>query len=383
MSSSILCTVSIGPTIPVPLPANLTEVIHEIEVIHRDKERSGFKISFYAGRQNTTTNTLDYSILQSPQIQLFNRVNILVSFNYGLPQLLMDGIITDIQIQNSDEPGVSEITLMGHDVSIMMDLKELQRPHPIQSEMLIAQKIIGEYANYQLVPNVIAPPSVDTPNMTDWIPRQSETDYVYLTRLAERFGYVFYVTTGPTPGINTAYWGPPRYSLTPQPALAVNMGYGRQVKEINFQQNALKAVTVSGYVQEKYSGTSMPVQTLTSTNIPLSQSALTQTTLRQLLPNQQQQGLSYTQALARAQGVTDDSRSRVVVAEGSLDSEKYANILQARNMIGVQGAGLNYDGLYYVEQVIHTLGIGYYDQRFTLTRDGVGSTVGSVNPYSS
>jgi hypothetical protein len=378
-SSSIRCTVAIGPTIPTPLPSNLTEVIREIEVIHRDKERSGFKIEFYAGRQNTTTNTLDYSILQSPQIQMFNRVNILVSFNNGLPQLLMDGVITDIQLQNSDEPGVSKITLMGHDVGIMMDLKEVQRPHPLLPEMLIAQKIIAEYANYQLVPLVIPPPSVNTPNITDWIPRQYETDYAYLNKLAQRFGYVFYVIAGPTPGINTAYWGPPRYTLFPQPALAANMGYGRNVKEIHFQQNALTAVTVSGYVQEKYSGTSMPVQTSNSTNISLSQSAntVTQSQMRALLL-EQQPGLSYTEAFARAQGITDESRNRVVVAEGSLDSEKYGNILQARNMVGVQGAGLSNDGLYYVEQVIHTLGSGYYRQQFTLTRDGVGSTVSTV-----
>src|SRR5262249_9629271 len=110
-SSSIRCTVSIRPTIPLPLPNNLTAEIHEIEVVQRDKERSGFKIEFYAGRQNTTTNTLDYSILQSPQIQIFNRVNILVSFNNNLPQLLMDGIVTDIQLQNTDAPGESKITL--------------------------------------------------------------------------------------------------------------------------------------------------------------------------------------------------------------------------------------------------------------------------------
>lgn len=372
-SFSIRCTVLSGPTIPTPLASHLTEVIKEIEVVHRDKERSGFKIELYAGRQDIT-NTLDYSILQSPQIQVFNRVNILVSFDNGLPQLLMDGIITDIQLQNVNQAGASTITLMGHDVGIMMDIKEVQTPHPLQSEMAIAYQIIAQYANYQMIPMVIPPPSLDTPNMTDWIPRQYETDYAYLNKLAQRFGYVFYVVTGPTPGINTAYWGPPRYSLFPQPALAVNMGYGRNVKDIHFRQNALTAVTVAGYLQDKQNNTSMPVQTFLSTNIPLSQSAVTQTKMRQLLL-EEQAGLDYTEALTRAQGVTDASRQRVVVAEGSLDSEKYSNILQARNMVGVQGAGMNNDGLYYVEQVIHTLGIGYYRQQFTLTRDGVGSTV--------
>jgi hypothetical protein len=46
----------------------------------------------------------------------------------------------------------------------------------------------------------------------------------------------------------------------------------------------------------------------------------------------------------------------------------------------VRGAGYNYDGLYYVKRVKHTLGRGQYKQAFTLTREGKGSTVPMVRP---
>jgi hypothetical protein len=371
--TGIYCTILMGPTIPIPLPSVLTEIVHQIEVIHKDSGRSGFKIDFYAGRSGIT-NAFDYTIFRNPLVKLFNRVNILVTIN-GIQRTLMDGFITDIQINDSDNQGI--ITICGQDVSLMMDRKQVKKAYPALSENLIAAQIIGRYAQYQLIPDIIPPPLINIPNPTDWIPQQHDTDYVYLKKLAKRFGYVFYVVNGPAPRVNTAYWGPSKRVGVPQPALAVNLGYGRNVNDIRFRQNALAAVTVSGEVQDRTTLRILPFQALVSTSTPLSaKGALVTNTQELLLDNQA--GLSYSEAQARAQGITNRSRDRVVVAEGSLNTESYGRILQARSLIGVQGAGLSNDGLYYVEQVTHTLRSGYYTQQFTLTRDGVGSTVPAV-----
>ena len=53
---------------------------------------------------------------------------------------------------------------------------------------------------------------------------------------------------------------------------------------------------------------------------------------------------------------------------------RYGDILQARGLVGLRGAGYTYDGFYYVKSVTHALQRGGYQQRFTLTREGVGST---------
>jgi hypothetical protein len=37
--------------------------------------------------------------------------------------------------------------------------------------------------------------------------------------------------------------------------------------------------------------------------------------------------------------------------------------------------GFNYDGLYYVKSVTHKINMGDYKQSFTITREGLGSTV--------
>jgi hypothetical protein len=48
--------------------------------------------------------------------------------------------------------------------------------------------------------------------------------------------------------------------------------------------------------------------------------------------------------------------------------------------VGVRGAGITYDGLYYVDSVTHNLKPGEYKQRFTLSRDGMVSNTPVVLP---
>jgi hypothetical protein len=66
--------------------------------------------------------------------------------------------------------------------------------------------------------------------------------------------------------------------------------------------------------------------------------------------------------------------------EGELDAARYGGVLEPRGLVGVRGAGYLHDGLYYVKQVTHTLRRGAYRQKFTLTREGYGSTVPVVIP---
>ena len=58
---------------------------------------------------------------------------------------------------------------------------------------------------------------------------------------------------------------------------------------------------------------------------------------------------------------------------------RYGTVLNARGLVGVRGAGPAFDGLYYVKRVSHKIKRGEYKQDFTLTRNGLVSTVPSVN----
>jgi hypothetical protein len=62
-----------------------------------------------------------------------------------------------------------------------------------------------------------------------------------------------------------------------------------------------------------------------------------------------------------------------VTASGTLNVLRYGQALKARQLVGVRGAGVAYDGLYYVQSVTSTLNRGEFKQSFQLTRNGLVS----------
>jgi phage protein D len=54
--------------------------------------------------------------------------------------------------------------------------------------------------------------------------------------------------------------------------------------------------------------------------------------------------------------------------------------LRARELVGVRGVGLSYDGLWYVKSVTHTISHGSHKQSFNLEREGTISNTPMVMP---
>jgi len=371
-------TLLIGPTVAVPAPVQFVEALESTEVTHSDEGRSGFQLTFRAGRSGKM-DVLDYPLLSSPLLQPGNRVILIVTFN-AMPHVLMDGIITHQQLSPSNEPGASILAVTGEDVSIMMDLEEKSAEHPAQDETIVALKLIAGYARYGLIPVVIPPLIIDPPIPIERIPVQQATDLEHLRAMAARYAYVFYVTPGPAPFTNTAYWGPPKRIDLPQRALSINMGPETNVDTLSFKNNSLSATNVAGKVQDSLTGQSQPVQNIMTTQPPLSSqpALMTQSIVRSRI-FRADGGLNIMQAMARAQGQTDASIN-TVTAEGELDALRYGDLLQARGIVGLRGAGFSYDGLYYVKRVTHIIRNGSYRQRFALAREGLGSITPVVRP---
>lgn len=378
MLLGIQLSLLIGPTVPVPAPPLLSESLQSARVEFGDDGRSGFQLTFQTGRGGPL-GTLDYPLAGNPLLNPFNRVILVVIFN-GMPRVLMDGIIADQQFTPSNQPGQSTMTVTGEDVSVMMDREDKSVEHPAQDETIIALKIIASYAQYGLIPMVIPPPAIDLPIPIERIPVQQGTDLQFLREMAGRYGYVFYVTPGPAPGTNTAYWGPPIRIGLPQRALSVNLGGDTNVDRIDYRFNALQPTTVSGQVQDRTTNQTIPVQTFASLRPPLAAMPAWVVHHANLRTTQlRQSGLNGAQAFARAQGMTD-AASDAVEASGQLDALRYGDLLQPRALVGVRGAGYSYDGFWYVKRVTHQLRRESYQQQFTLAREGIGSTTPVVIP---
>ena len=373
----------IGETVPKPVPTFVIEAFEKVEITHSEYQKSGFQAVFKIGRSQKT-DLKDYQIVNNPLFTVFNRIIILVSI--GASQtVLFDGVITNQELSSSLELGQSTFTITGLDISLMMDLEERSVSHVAQDELMIAQLIIAKYAKYGLILKVIAPPTQDRPTMNERTPVQLVTDLEYLQAMAERFAYVFNVTPGPTVGVNTAYWGPPKRTSTPQKALTVNMGSSSNVLSISFQYDALAATAIDGSIQDRKTNQQYSVQERESDRPSLAKKSalhvkksVSQSQSHTRIKQFRESGRNSIQAASKAQAIADRSVDDIVTVTGELDSVRYGGILYVGGVVGLRGSGYSYDGLYYVKEITHIFTKGNYKQAFKLARNGLGSTVQKV-----
>jgi len=362
-------TLMIGKKIPTPASLFVAEALRSVEVTQGDQGPSGFQLTFHVGR-SSVLDLLDYRLLNDPLLKPFSRVMLLVRFAVA-PVVLMDGIITTQQLSPSNEPGASTFTVTGEDVSVMMDLKQQHRAFPAIPDYGAVSTIIGDYVEYGLLPSL--PPAniqaLNPYNPFEEIPQKpaNQTDRAYLQSLAQRYGFLFYVTPGPVPLFSQAHWGPPERLSIPQSALSVNMGPASNVESINFSYDGLRPQQVLSN-EGKISEPSLSRSIALARNRPEAQRLVDLTSDDK------------RRAEINAQGMVDQSFDDVVTATGELDVLRYNGLLKPHGLVGLRGAGDTFDGNYYVKSVTHKISKGRYTQSFSLSREGTGTRLPFVLP---
>ncbi|BDC51031.1 hypothetical protein F183_A33470 [Bryobacterales bacterium F-183] len=367
-------TMLIGPPLPLPPPAHprLLDALVSVEVTQSDSQSSGVQAVFRAPR--SIANVIDLPVVADPMLRAGNRMIVMVTAGI-VPQVLFDGIITLIEFKPGSGGDDATVAVTGLDLSVLMDRKEVNREFTAQPDNVAALTILSAYAPYGVMPIVVPPKSLDAPVPTDRIPQQRGTDLSHLQEMAKRHAYVFFVEPGRVPGVNKGYWGPPPRLSIPQPALTVDMGSESNVKSIGFQHDEAAAARVEALVQDRKTNRSMPVRTFVSLRPPLAlYPGLSNPTLAGRKLNTPKGGQTQPQAQEQAQADTEASMD-VVKADGELDVARYGGFLKARALVGLRGVGFRYDGLYYVSSVTSNIARHSFTQKFSLAREGTGSTV--------
>jgi hypothetical protein len=373
----IRLSVLAGPTIPLPLPGPVTSRLRTVKVTETDQGRSVFTVTFDAGRSGPAA-AFDSPLLAGSPVGTGARIVLVVTLG-AVPIVLMDGIVTTLELTPGDRPGAATLSVTGEDVSVLLDRQERDIEHPALDDYPQVLKILAPYAAQGILPQVIPPLDMDPPLPTDRVPTQHTTDLRYLLELAHRHGYDAYVIPGPIPGTSSFYWGPAVRVGLPQPALSVDLGPETNVSSPpRFRVDALSPVKVEGSVQDPQTGTATPVTMSASLRPPLSALPLWLTGGQEIRTRRlRESGTGTMTAMARAQAEVDRSVD-AVVGEGVLDGARYGSVLRPRALVGVRGAGWSHDGLWCVRSVVHEIAVGSYQQRFTISRDGYGSTVPAV-----
>jgi hypothetical protein len=363
-------TLLIGPAVPVPVPQVVLDALTSVQVTTTAGQNSGFQLTFSLSNRSPL-QTLFLLTGGSP-IPLL-RVVIIATIN-GTPQVLMDGFMTDHHISPGSDSGHSTLTVSGEDLSVIMKYLDFTGfPFPAMPAEARVATILAKYAMFGLIPVIIPSIMIDIPVPIDKIPRQQGTDYDYVKKLADDVGYVFYINPGPVPGTNTAYWGPTIRVGVPQPALNYDMDSYTNVESLSFTYSGdQKALP---YVWIQNSETNIPIPLILPDVNPLSPPlGFVEPVPKRFYEIEGTAKLTPLQAiligLAKAADTAD-----VVKGTGSLDVLRYGAPLQARQLVGVRGVGLAFDGLYYVTSVTHHMKRGEYKQDFSLARNGLISTV--------
>jgi hypothetical protein len=374
-------TLMMGPIEAAPVPSSVLEALVDVEVNIHDLEQSGFKLTFSLDKQSP----LQITFLLAGGLPLLFLRCILVATVNGSANVLIDGVITQNEITPGDKGSNSTLTLYGKDLTALMNQVNWSGfPFPACPREARVALLLAKYAMFGVIPLIIPSILFDISLPIESIPAQQGSDLDYIKQLASEAGYVFYISAGPRPSMNIAYWGPQVKIGPVQSALNIDMDAYTNVESMHFKLDQEKSKIPLIYTYIEQIGISIPIP-LPPVNPLMPPLGAIQPIPTNLLPpdiatyRDDASKLTIPQAIMMAFDAGAQS-SECVSCEGTLDVTRYGGILSARQLVGVRGAGYCFDGLYYVKNVTHRIKRGEYKQSFTLTRNGLVSTVQTVSP---
>jgi len=373
MVKGIHLTLMIGPAVPVVAPQAVIDALTSVQVTH-GKDSSGFQLSFAVSKDSSLLKTLLPAGYFDP---MSTRVIIMVTLG-GFPHVIIDGIVTRQELTPSSEPGQSTLTITGEDLSVLMDLVEIKRPFVAMNDTLQLYAVLAPYLAFGVVPLVIPPIFTEFLPPTRAWESQTGTDLDVIKALARANGYVFYIEPGPLPGQSIAYFGPNIRIPVPQPALSINMDAHTNVESMSFSLDGMAKETMIVTVLDPITGKipiPVPIPNISVFQPPLGLRPTFPSKIRFAKDLAAETPLS---AIKYVVGQLLKGSANAITVSGTLDVLRYGHVLRSRLLVGVRGASLAYDGLYYVDSVSHQIKRGEYKQSFQLSRDGLISNTPKV-----
>jgi hypothetical protein len=365
-------TLLIGPVVPVPVPREVLDALTSVQVTTPAGDPGGFQLQFTLSNRSPLHTAFLLTAGQTPLLRV-----LIVATISGVPQVLMDGVMTRNQVSAGSQPGQSILTITGEDLTKVMSLQDFSGiPYPAMPAEARVALTVAKYAMFGMIPMVIPSLFTDVPIPIERIPTHQGTDLDYVRQLAADAGYVFYIDPGPLPGMNTAYWGPEIKVGVPQPALNLDMDAFTNVESLNFSFDGTNTTLPIVFIQNQLTKVPIPipVPNLNPLQPPLGVIPAPITNITMMRDTAKE-----TPMKALSRGLAEAAKSADAVrASGSLDVVRYGRVLKSRQLVGVRGAGLAYDGLYFVKSVTSTIKRGEFKQTFELTRNGLVSITPTV-----
>jgi hypothetical protein len=383
MQGGISYTVLMGQP-PLPIPTPLLDALQKIEVETSTEMASVFRLRFGISQ----TGFGDWDLLMPQYEDLFFRpmtpVQIRVKIGLDIPKAIINGYVTNQTVLYDDEGGASVMELTGMDATLLMNLQEKVMAWQLPDDGAVAAAIFAQYGIIPMVSPSL-PFNLDPNDKTV----QRGTDIRFLRRLAQRNGFECYVQPQPQSGLDAGYFAPPtNIPGEEQAVLNVKWGSETNVSEFKIRYDmARPTVAVAAGVDVTTrtptfatsiapSVTPPPTGGLYPWGAPM---GLQDATLRaaagahpppMVLPAQTGQ-MAYPGLAIVNQAIANRS-SWAIVAEGLVGAD--VGVLYVGATVNIRGAGMAFNGAYYVTRVTHTLECGGYAQKFEARRNALDMT---------
>ncbi len=294
---------------------------------------------------------------------------------------LLYGYVRELRADYPPQTGAATVTVVAQDRTLALDRAHVRRVWGASSpdtgggaaatadgsaaDGVIVSSILGEHRGIMLHPD-------NAEGMSNVVLAQDCTDIRFLRERAAANGYECYLAG------ETLYFGPPRLTVSPQPALIVAGGAAATCTSFTVAADGHRPEAVA--VQLCAATGTEAVEHVIRSALPLL-GARPAVGADVGLPGfvwrlRHLPAIDEQELVARARGAAEEQSMRVR-AQAQIDGTRYGHVLRVGEPVQVTGAGDRFSGAYYVDEVTHRLTAEGYRQSATLLRNAYGEGPGS------
>lgn len=311
-----------------------------------------------------------WQTLEDGFVQPFARIRVEVKVGDGSFVPLIDGPIVAQRFQLDATPESSQMTLVVHDDSVLLNRDEAVAVFEDQSPSDIAEQLFG---NAGLEPRVEAVAAAGS--AFERFVVQRGTPMQTLRRLARDNGMFVYVEPGDAAGRSVGVFQRPMAQDDELPDLVLR-GEQRNIGSFSAEFDALRPQAPQAASVLANDRSVVTSQTSSAPGAPLGAEAVhtVLTPATTLLTRTREEQADIDAATAGAA----DLSSWAWTAQGEVHADGYPGVLRPYRKVTVRGVGGHLSGDYLVSRVAHEIRNAGYTQHFSLTRNARGAGAGAA-----
>lgn len=349
--------------------SDLYDYLVEVTVESTRRDASTARLKFETHRDDQG----GFVVQDHPDVFAWQPIKIEAAFGTRVEEVIR-GYMREIKAEYPEDPGHATVTVECQDESLALDREQVRRKWMEEaptSDSVIATTILGGYTSP--FGGALTLDASSGSGLSGITLNQDATDIRFLRERAEANDYELIFGQG------TVHFGPMQLTASLQPSILVYAGEATNCRSFTARVDGHAPNQVAFDLADASSSSSRRVTVDPNLSLMGTRDARdSQGGLPDFVWVMAREGSADEQQLtAKAQQKANDLSLRVH-GQGELDGTLYGHVLRAGLPVGVDGAGDDFSGTYYVDTVTHHFSDAGYRQSFTLLRNALGDNLGAA-----